>query len=237
MTKYKTYFNWSSGKDSALALYYLLQNKNYTVKQLFTTVNSYNDRVSMHGLRKELLIAQTKAIGISSKIIELPQEPTMVAYEDIMHKVTAGLKDQKFTHSAFGDIFLEDLRQYRDQQLAKQNIKTIYPLWKRDTKQLINEFLSLKFKSIVVSANGKYFDSSFVGTIIDEDFINNLPRDVDPCGENGEFHTFCFDGPIFNNPIDFKIGEKVFHEYTTPKTENSENNSEKTGFWYCDLLP
>ena len=237
MIKYKTYFNWSSGKDSALALHYLLQNRNYAVEQLITTVNSHYNRVSMHGLRKELLIAQTEAIGITSKIIELPEQPSMDVYENIMQKVTKELKDNHFTHSAFGDIFLEDLRNYRDQQLATQQIQTIYPLWKQNTTELINEFIDLGFKTIIVSANAKYFSSDFVGTIIDKDFINKLPKDVDPCGENGEFHTFCFDGPIFKNPIDFKLGEKVFREYKTPKTENNTVcNSEKMGFWYCDLL-
>lgn len=237
--KQKTYFNWSSGKDSALALYHLLQDEHYTIDELVTTVNSHYSRVSMHGLRNELLQAQTNALGIPASIIELPEMPSMEVYEQKMNETISRLKQDGFTHSAFGDIFLEDLRDYRDKQLAKQNIKTVYPLWKRDTKQLLNEFLDLGFKTVVVCANSKYFEKNFVGTVIDESFIKNLPQGVDPCGENGEFHTFCFDGPIFKNPINFKIGEKVYREYNRPKTDDSvcKNDSEKYGVWYCDLIP
>ena len=240
MKKHKTYFNWSSGKDSALALYHLLQDEHYTVDELVTTVNSHYNRVSMHGLRNELLQAQTEAIGIPASCIELPEMPSMEVYEHKMNETVSRLRQSGFTYTAFGDIFLEDLRDYRDKQLAKQNIKTVYPLWKRDTKQLLNEFLDLGFKTVIVCANSKYFDKGFVGTIIDKNFINNLPKNVDPCGENGEFHTFCFDGPIFKKPIDFEIGEKIYREYNTPKTDDDsvcQSNSETYGVWYCDLIP
>ena len=188
----------------------------------------------------ELLTAQTEALGIKSSVIELPEMPSMDTYEDIMLKAVTALKDDNFTHSAFGDIYLEDLKVYRENQLATQNIKTVFPLWKRDTKQLITEFLALGFKTIVVCANSKYFDQDFVGTIIDENFIDNLPEGVDPCGENGEFHTFCFDGPIFKNPISFTIGEKVYREYNAPKTDDNsvcKSDAETYGVWYCDLIP
>ena len=237
---HKTYFNWSSGKDSALALYHLLQDETYSVEQLITTVNTHYNRVTMHGLRKALLIAQTEALGIKSSLIELPEMPSMDTYEDIMLKTVTTLKDDNFTHSAFGDIYLEDLKVYRENQLASQNIKAIFPLWKRNTKQLITEFIALGFKTIVVCANSKYFDQDFVGTIIDENFIDNLPEGVDPCGENGEFHTFCFDGPIFKNPIPFTIGEKVYREYKAPKTNDNDickSDAETYGVWYCDLIP
>ncbi|RZN80917.1 MAG: adenine nucleotide alpha hydrolase [Winogradskyella sp.] len=238
MHKHKTYFNWSSGKDSALALYDLLNNNTYDVAELVTTVNSHFNRVSMHGLRSELLFAQTKEIGIPASIIELPEQPTMAIYEQKMLETTSKLKAKGFTHTAFGDIFLEDLRAYRDTQLQKQQLQPIYPLWKKDTKTLMKRFLELEFKTVIVCANSKYFNEGFVGTIIDKHFIDNLPKEVDPCGENGEFHTFCFDGPIFKNPIDYKLGEKVYREYNTPRTkEDSVCTSDKTGFWYCDLIP
>ncbi|TYA92222.1 Dph6-related ATP pyrophosphatase [Seonamhaeicola marinus] len=239
MTKHKTYFNWSSGKDSALALYHLLQDKNYTVDELITTVNSHYSRVSMHGLRNALLQAQTEAIGINSSFIELPEMPDMATYENIMSKTVSRLKNEGFTHTAFGDIFLEDLRKYREDQLSKQGFKAVFPIWKRDTKELLNEFLDLGFKTIIVCANSKFFNEDFVGTIIDKDFINNLPEGVDPCGENGEFHTFCFDGPIFKQPVTFSIGEKIYREYKNPNTDDSVCNSDanKYGVWYCDLIP
>ena len=237
MSKNKTYFNWSSGKDSALALYHLLQDKNYIVDELITTVNSHYNRVSMHGLRKELLIAQTNALGIKASLIELPEMPSMPVYEQKMLETVSRLKNEGFTHTAFGDIFLEDLRTYREEELIKRNIKTVFPIWKRDTKELLNEFLDLGFKTIIVCANSKYFKEDFVGTIIDRDFIKNLPEGVDPCGENGEFHTFCFDGPIFKNSIPFIIGEKVYREYDYPNTDDSICSSDKYGVWYCDLMP
>ncbi|GAA4900689.1 diphthine--ammonia ligase [Flaviramulus aquimarinus] len=240
MNKHKTYFNWSSGKDSALALYYLLQDEHYSVGELITTVNGHYNRVSMHGLRKELLIDQTKALNIPASLIELPEMPSMNIYEQKMLETVTKLKNDGYTHSAFGDIFLEDLRVYREEQLDKQGFKAVFPIWKRDTKELLNTFLDLGFKTIIVCANSKYFGKEFVGTIIDKHFIDNLPEGVDPCGENGEFHTFCFDGPIFKNPIAFSIGEKVYREYNAPKSNNDsicKSDSEKYGVWYCDLIP
>lgn len=237
MSKYKTYFNWSSGKDSALALYYLLKDSNFLVEELVTTVNAHYNRVSMHGLRKELLVAQTKAINIPASFIELPEMPNMDVYEQKMAQAILRLQNNGFTHAAFGDIFLEDLRQYRENQLAKAGIKTVFPIWKKDTKALLTEFLDLGFKTVVVCANSKYFNKDFVGTVIDKHFIDNLPKGVDPCGENGEFHTFCFDGPIFNAPIDFFVGKKVYREYNTPVTNNSANPLDPYGVWYCDLIP
>jgi uncharacterized protein (TIGR00290 family) len=237
LQKHKTYFNWSSGKDSALALYHLLQDERYSVDELITTVNSHFNRVSMHGLRKELLITQTGALNIKASLIELPEMPSMDVYEQKMLETVSRLKKDGFTHSAFGDIFLEDLRVYREDQLAKQNFKAVFPIWKRDTKVLLNEFLDLGFKTIIVCANSKYFNEDFVGTVIDKNFIDNLPEGVDPCGENGEFHTFCFDGPIFKKPIPFTIGDKVYREYENPNTDDSICNNDKYGVWYCDLIP
>lgn len=236
MNKIKTYFNWSSGKDSALALYHLLGDKRYAVKELITTVNSHYNRVSMHGLRKELLLAQTNALNIKSSLIELPEMPSMEIYEQKMTEAVTRLKYDGFTHSAFGDIFLEDLKAYREKQLADVGLKALFPIWKRDTKELIYEFLNLGFKTIIVCANSKYFGEDFVGTVIDKHFIDNLPKDVDPCGENGEFHTFCFDGPIFNKPVSFTIGEKVYREYNNPKTDDSICKADAYGVWYCDLI-
>ena len=238
-SKHKTYFNWSTGKDSALALYHLLQDKRYAVDELITTVNSHYNRVSMHGLRKELLIAQTNALNIRASLIELPEMPSMEVYEQKMVETVSRLKEDGFTHSAFGDIFLEDLRIYRENKLKEQGFKAVFPIWKRDTKALIHEFLDLGFKTIIVCANSKYFGEEFVGTVMDKHFIDNLPEGVDPCGENGEFHTFCFDGPIFKNPIPFTIGEKVYREYNSPKSDDDsicKSDAEKYGVWYCDLL-
>lgn len=240
----KALFNWSSGKDSALALYKILQNTDFQIECLLTSVNQQYQRISMHGIRVELLHKQTQSIGIPLKILEVPEMPTMEVYEKVMTEVLTELKDNGITHSVFGDIFLEDLRQYRENQLEKIGLKGVFPIWKIPTQDLIQEFISLGFKTIVVCVNEKYLDKSFVGRIIDQDFINDLPENVDVCGENGEFHTFTFDGPIFSKPIDFEIGEIVYRKYEKPEKKDSSNNACDTnnetafdfGFWYCDLI-
>ena len=244
-TSKKALFNWSSGKDSALSLYKILQNPDFKIEYLLTSVNQQFQRISMHGVRVELLEAQAKSIGIPLKIMEIPEMPTMEVYENVMFETLTELKNEGISHSVFGDIFLEDLRKYREDQLAKMNFEGVFPIWKISSHELIQEFISLGFKTIVVCVNEKYLDKSFVGRIIDQDFINDLPENVDVCGENGEFHTFAFDGPIFSEPINFEIGETVYRKYEAPKNQNSSNTAcdtnDKTafdyGFWYCDLIP
>jgi uncharacterized protein (TIGR00290 family) len=226
----KTYFNWSTGKDSALALYHLLKDERFSVEKLVTSVNSHYNRVTMHGLPVSLLIKQAELLNIPLQTINLPEQPSMEDYETIMTQAISSLKAEGFTHSVFGDIFLEDLKAYRETNLSKVGISTVFPLWKKDTKALITEFLDLGFKAIIVCASAKHLSEDFVGKTLTKELIENLPEDVDVCGENGEFHTFCYDGPIFKTPVPFSIGEKIYREYDTPNTIN-----EKTGFWFCDL--
>ena len=241
----KAIFNWSSGKDSALALYKTLQNEEYQIEYLLTSVNEQFQRISMHGVRVALLKAQAESIGLPLKIMQIPEMPTMEAYETVMTTTLSELKAEGITHSIFGDIFLEDLRKYRESQLAKIGFEGVFPIWKIPTKDLIQEFISLGFKTIVVCVNERYLDKSFVGRIIDQDFIDDLPDNVDVCGENGEFHTFAFDGPIFLEPINFEIGEIVYRKYDKPKNQDSSDTACDTsasdafdyGFWYCDLIP
>lgn len=242
----KAYFNWSSGKDSALALYKVLQQKKYQVEKLITNVNRDFGRVSMHGLREELVDAQAKSIGIPLEKIQFPANVTMRSYNKKMLAVTTKLKKDGFQNAIFGDIFLEDLRKYRDTKLAEVGITGVYPLWKQNTKDTLLEFLDAGFKTITVCINAKLLGKEFVGRVIDKDFIKDLPKNIDVCGENGEFHTFCFDGPIFKNPIDFEVGEKVLKSYTlhkndkdncySAKEKEKEIKSYDTSFWYCDLL-
>ncbi|UTW62556.1 adenine nucleotide alpha hydrolase [bacterium SCSIO 12741] len=229
----KAYFNWSSGKDASLALYYLQQEGLLEVDQLLTSVNGHHNRVSMHGLRRELLERQAKSIGLPLSVIELPEEPTMEDYNRIMEQSVLSLKGQGYSHCGFGDIFLEDLRSYREEQLKPFGITSHFPLWKRDTRELIYDFLDKGFKAVVVCIKSELLEESFVGRDIDESFLNDLPANVDPCGENGEFHTFCYDGPIFQYPILFDLGEHVFREYKNPDTTSKES----LGFWFCDLIP
>ena len=237
----KAYFNWSTGKDSALALCKVLQEKEYSVTQLVTSVNKDYERVSMHGLREELLDAQIDTLQIPLQKIYFPAEVSMSDYDETMRKVTNSLVHEGFQYGIFGDIFLEDLRNYREKKLKEVSITGVFPLWKKDTKALLQEFLSLGFKANTVGVNAKLLDESFVGRILDENFINELPDNVDPCGENGEFHTFVFDGPIFSSPIEFSVGEKVLKTYTPSKKEEDNCSSDDsvwdTAFWYCDLIP
>ncbi len=232
----KTYFNWSTGKDASLALYHLLKDGRYQVDQLLTSINAHHNRVSMHGLRKELLIKQVQELGLPVTLLELPEEPTMEVYNNIMQTTVERLQLEGYTHSGFGDIFLEDLRKYREDHLDSFGIKCCFPLWKRDTNEILHEFLDLGFRAIVICIKSELLDASFVGREIDKDFINDLPENVDPCGENGEFHTFCFDGPIFSNPIKFTLGEKVYREYNLNKEDSNSNENTGMGFWFCDLL-
>lgn len=234
--KHKTYFNWSSGKDAALALFHLQKNKNFNIDKLLTSINSFHNRVSMHGLRKELLLQQVKEVGLPISFLELPEQPTMEFYNQQMETLVEDLRKEGYTHTGFGDIFLEDLRAYREKQLNELGIECIFPLWKRDSKTLIREFLNLGFRAIVICIKSELLDQSFVGREIDEKFLEDLPANVDPCGENGEFHTFCFDGPIFKNPIRFKVGEKVFREYKLNTTDNAPKSKNALGFWFCDLI-
>lgn len=233
------YFNWSGGKDSSLALHYLLQHPDYSVKALVTTVNEAHQRISMHDVRRELLHEQARQIGIPVLEILLPDSPNMSDYETAMNKGLQPLLDQGIRHCAFGDIFLEDLRKYREDKLAEIGVEAIFPLWKRDTSELIETFIDLGFKTVVVCTQADKLNESFVGRTIDRDFLNALPAGVDPCGENGEFHTFVYDGPIFQQPVAFGLGEKVFRTYGKPAESEDDvcGDSTKTipGFHYIDL--
>ena len=222
MNKIKAIFNWSGGKDSALALYHVLKEGKFDIDALMTTVNSKYNRISMHGVRNELLYAQGESIGIPIKEIRLPETPSMLEYNETMKTVLLELKKKEITHSIFGDLFLEDLRAYRENKLKEVGLTAHFPLWKRNTTEIIHEFIDLGFKTVVVCVKSELLGKEFTGRIIDRDFLKDLPKNVDPCGENGEFHTFVFDGPIFKTPITYTLGEKIFKEYEAPK--NKEDN-------------
>lgn len=228
------YFNWSGGKDSTLALYKTLQNSDFDIRYLLTTFNEEADRISMHGVRRELLLAQAESIGIPTKTVQLPSSSDMKAYERVMEIAIQELKAEGIADCIFGDIFLEDLRKYREQKLEEVSISAHFPLWKEDTTDLVHEFVNSGFKTIVVCVDSSKLGEEFVGRVIDAQFLADLPENVDPCGENGEFHTFVFDGPIFSKPIDFKLGEKVLKTY---ESKNQEGETISYGFWFQDLIP
>lgn len=234
-------FNWSGGKDSSLALYHCLQDPEIDIRYLVTSVNDSANRVSMHGVREDLLIMQAASIGIPLYQIRLPEMPGMDDYDREMRKHLLKFKEEGVTHSIFGDIFLEDLRRYREDRLNEVGLTAVFPLWKRDTTEIINEFLDLGFRTVISCT--QHHLGKFSGQEITHQLIAAFPDNVDVCGENGEFHTFVFDGPIFKKPIPFQKGEKVFKEYRKPADQNGpcsadQNSSdEKMGFWYTDLIP
>lgn len=227
----KAWMNWSSGKDSALALYYIQQEKSLEVQKLFTTLDASSGKVSMHDVTKELLYAQAESIGIDMEIANIATSTSLEDYNKGIGEKVEHFREEGMTHSIFGDIFLEDLKEYRESQLKKVNIEPVFPLWKTETSKLIREFIDLGFKAICVCTNSKYLDDSFCGRIIDEGFVADLPKNVDPCGENGEFHTFVFDGPIFKKPILFKKGKKI------KKSFPSKDEKWDAEFCFLDLFP
>ena len=240
MVEQKLYFNWSSGKDSALALFILLQDVRFKVDLLVTTINLPQDRISMHGVRRELLLNQFKCIGLPYKIIGLPEALTMEAYSSIMDIEHRVLQNNQYKFTGFGDILLEDVKQFREKQLAFFNIESIFPLWQKNTFEVAHQFIDKGFKAIIVSINSTLLNKEFCGRFFDQNFINDLPPGVDPCGENGEFHTFCFDGPIFNNPVPYTRGEIIYKEYASPKKPGNTAKPAQAGtigFWFSDLLP
>lgn len=240
-------FNWSGGKDSSICLYKMLQSKEYNVSYLVTSISERYQRIAQHGVRVELLEQQANNIGIPLHKLVMPDMPTMATYNDIMEKNLKLFKRQGIGLSIFGDIFLEDLRRYREDRLAEVGFRGVFPLWHIPTKQLAREFIDLGFKAVVVCVDEKRLDKHFAGREFNEQFLKDLPEDVDPCGEYGEFHSFVYDGPIFKKPIDIEKGEIVYRKYEPPKKDEDgtqsytcgSNNSAPitTGFWYCDLLP
>jgi uncharacterized protein (TIGR00290 family) len=213
--------SWSGGKDSCLALREVQRTPNIRVEALLTTVTRDFDRISMHGVRRALLEQQAASLGIPLHQIFISKGATNDEYEAKMGEAFSLYRVQGTDAVVFGDLFLEDIRAYRERFLAKHNMVGLFPIWKRDTSELIREFIGLGFKTAVVCVDPAQLAPSFAGRVIDEEFLSQLPEDVDPCGENGEFHSFVFDGPCFKEPIRFTTGEIVFRD----------------GFWFCDLVP
>jgi uncharacterized protein (TIGR00290 family) len=214
-------FCWSGGKDSALALHTLLQQNDVRVVALLTTVTEGYDRISMHGVRRELLQRQAESLRLPLHEVLIPPQCVNPIYEARMEAALRHFLEQGIRTVAFGDIFLEDLRLYREKNLARVEMQALFPIWKRDTRDLIREFHAARFRSVAVCIDSKVLDPAFAGRELDESFFADLPPTVDPCGENGEFHTFVFDGPLFSRPIGFTLGEVV----------------QRDSFIFRDLLP
>ena len=214
-------FSWSGGKDSAMALHALLHNSEFEVVALLTTVTDGYERISMHGVRNELLRRQANSIGLPVEKVRIPPQCINAVYEARIAEVLLRFRERGVLHVAFGDIFLEDLRAYREEKLLRADMSALFPLWKVDTHELAERFLKDRFRAITVCVDPRKLDKSFAGRELDAAFFRELPPGVDPCGENGEFHTFVYDGPIFRTPVSVRTGQVV----------------ERDSFIFCDLLP
>lgn len=212
---------WSGGKDSALALYRLLSDERSDVRCLLTTVTEEYDRISMHGVRRSLLEAQAAALGLPLVRVDIPPTCSNEQYAAAMGTALGALKAQGVTTVAFGDIHLADVRRYREEQNARAGLECVFPLWGEAPRDLIAEFLRLGFRTVTTCVDTARLKIDFVGREIDQTFLSQLPPGTDPCGENGEYHSFVFAGPVFSQPIAYRTGERV----------------QRGQFAFCDLLP
>jgi uncharacterized protein (TIGR00290 family) len=215
-------FAWSGGKDSALALYELQKTHGYEISALLTTLTEDYNRISMHGVRRVLLEQQADSLRYPLEKIFISKNASSEEYESKMRDVLAKYIETGVSSVVFGDIFLEDVRKYRENNLAKVGMKGIFPIWKRDITELAHTFIELGFKAVITCVDSKVLDKRFVGRIYDKQFLRELPSSVDPCGENGEFHSFVYDGPIFRERIAFTVGDTVLRD---------------NRFYFCDLIP
>ena len=220
--KKKVLFSWSGGKDSAFALYEILKDKNYEITALLTTVTEDYQRSSMHGVRRALLEEQACSLGLPLEKVFISKNSSCEEYESKMRGVLEKYLRRDVSCVAFGDIFLEDIRSYREKKLSKVDMEAIFPIWKKNTKSLAGSFINLGFKAVTTCVDTKFLGKEFVGQIFDEQFLSRLPSGIDPAGENGEFHSFVYAGPIFRNEVAFTKGEVVLRDER---------------FYYCDLLP
>jgi len=217
----KAILSWSSGKDSAMALYRVLKSREFEIVCLLTTITDQFHRISMHGVREELLDAQAQSLGYPTEKVMIPYPCPNQIYEEKMANALSAWKSKGVEHVIFGDLFLEDIRKYREEKLSQMNMSPVFPLWMENTTALAREILKLGFRSVVTCVDPGKLDPAFAGRDFDESFLKSIPPRIDPCGENGEFHTFVYDGPIFKQPIPVKVGEHV--------TRN--------GFVFADLEP
>lgn len=216
----KLWLSWSSGKDSAWALHVLRQQGKYEVTGLLTTINSAFDRVAMHGTRRELVEMQAEAAGVPLIKVPLPWPCSNADYEGAMQKVCTQALAQGISAIAFGDLFLADIRAYREQQLKETGLEPLFPIWQIPTGDLAREMIAAGLRARLVCVDPKQLDAKFTGREFDRQLLSELPPGVDPCGENGEFHSFVYGGPMFSRQLPIAPGEKV----------------ERDGFCYCDVL-
>lgn len=233
--KPKAVMAWSGGKDSSLALHRLLSQGQHQVVALLTTISSEFRRISMHGVREELLEQQAQALGLPLVKMEV-LERTNIAYEKELERHLRAFKAQGVEAIIFGDIHLADLRAYREGVLERAGLSGVFPLWQESPRALLDEFFARNFRAVTCCIDAQKLGEEHVGRLLNEDFVQSLAVDVDVCGENGEYHSYCFDGPIFQRPVAYRLGEKQFRPLQlNPAGDPSASST--PGFWFCDLLP
>lgn len=232
--KIQVSLSWSGGKDSAFALWHLLQDERYEVLRLHTTFGEQTRRVGMHGIAEKLIEMQADALGFPLDKIYYPASGDNKAYEKAIHAYLDQLGDMGIRHIAYGDIFLEDLRKYREDKLADRGFFGVFPLWKIPTGDLANAFIRAGFKTKICAADADLISEEWVGRDFGFEFLKSLSEKIDPCGENGEFHSFCYDGPIFSKPILIQV-EKIISQSYDIQLSNGEKG--KKHFWFAEILP
>lgn len=227
--KKRAFFNWSSGKDSAFALYRALKSDSYDIAALFTVTNKNTDRVSMHEVSTDLLKRQASCIGMPLKILELDPAAPFSEYEQNMARCMADFKSQNIETALFGDIYLEDLRNYRENSCRKAGLNAEFPLWGEKPEELIRDFINSGFKTVITCVAENALGEEYVGRVIDNEFVNEISAAADVCGENGEYHSFVFDGPIFEKPVPFKALGRYFCDYYDGETRQTSR------YWYLNI--
>jgi uncharacterized protein (TIGR00290 family) len=236
-SKKKISVSWSGGKDSAFALYKLLETDQYEIVHLHTVIVSQTKRVGLHGIHENLIDEQAEVLGLKVIKLYLDSSDDHAAYEQLMQRFYKACAEENIVGIMFGDIFLEDLKAFRERLMSSAGIRGIYPLWRLNTAKLVHDFIEAGFKTIVCAANKKYFGTHDLGKTIDKDFLEKLSSETDPCGENGEFHTFVYDGPIFKRPIAFSKGAIVEKTYEYKVVMKSgEIDIEKTTFLFQEII-
>lgn len=218
----KSLLSWSGGKDSALALNRMENDENYRLVAILTSLTEDYNRISMHGIRQVLLERQAESLGLPLESVYISKNSSNEEYEFKMRSALRKFMKIGVTSVVFGDVYLEDVRKYREENLSKIGMKAVFPLWGYDTSDLATEFIGLGFKAIITCIDSKFLDRKFVGREFDKAFLSELPTNVDPCGEKGEFHSFVYAGPIFKKEISFKKGRIV---------------RRNDRFFFCDLIP